>query len=242
MKVCVFPDAHSAAKGAAVCITDLIRGGSIRVLGLATGRSPIEVYRYITEQVTAKKLNLSELESFNLDEYIGLRAQDPSSFHSYMQNRLFSYAKLRKTHFLRGDVRNLLSECHRYEREIARAGGIDLQLLGIGRNGHIGFNEPGSAHDSRTRPVMLSTETRTANQPDFPVGQAVPKQALTMGIGTILEARKIVLLATGVAKSLALRDALHGPTSRDCPASALQRHRDLTVFVDREAASLLDTK
>lgn len=240
LKLRILPTAQSAARATADHISDKIRTGSIRVLGLATGRSPIAVYRSIADQVAAQELDLRAIESFNLDEYVGLNAADPSSFHAYMQRHLFSHVSFRRSHLLDGDAPDPLAECRRYERDIIAAGGINLQLLGIGRNGHIGFNEPGSAHDSHTRPVTLSASTRAANQSDFPAGQTVPEQALTMGIGTIFEARAIVLLATGAAKSAALRDALQGPVNIDCPASALQAHPDLTVFADVDAASQLD--
>lgn len=239
MKLHILPTAQDAAKAAADHIAVKVKGGSVRVLGLATGRTPIALYQRLVDHVAGGKLDLRMIESFNLDEYVGLRAEDPCSFHAYMQQHLFSHAPLKHSYLLEGDAEDPFAECDRYEREIRDAGGIDLQLLGIGQNGHIGFNEPESAHDSRTRPVTLNAMTRAANQPDFPGGRTVPEQALTMGIGTILEARVLVLLATGAAKAQALNAALQGAVSLECPASALQAHADLTVFADTEAASRL---
>lgn len=235
----ILDDAGAATGAAARHIADRIRRDGVRVLGLATGRSPVSIYDHLAAEVAQSRLSLAGITSFNLDEYLGLGAGDPASFHSYMDRHLFSRVEIGRTHLPDGHAPDPAAEALAYDRAIGAAGGIDLQLLGIGRNGHIAFNEPGSDFDSRSRVVALDDSTRRANAPDFPPGQEVPHKALTMGIGTILEAREIVLVATGAAKAQALAAALAGPAGVDCPASALQRHGALRVFADRAAAQHL---
>jgi glucosamine-6-phosphate deaminase len=229
------------AELASTAVVDLIEQRMLAkpaiTLGLATGATPRLVYRKMVERAGAPSWRF--VRCFNLDEYVGLDADHPASFAYYMRDRLFDHVDvdLNRMHIPYGAASDLASAARAYERLIVENGGIDLQLLGIGRNGHIGFNEPGSAHDSRTREVQLAPSTIDANRPDFPDGEYPPATALTMGIGTILDAREIVLLATGAAKSEALAAALQGAVSLDCPASALRRHRAVTVFCDEAAAS-----
>src|SRR5690606_19947837 len=174
--------------------------------------------------------------SFNLDEYIGLPQDHPASFRAYMRRHLFDQVDLPPgSGRLPGVDGDIIKACEDYEAAIRDAGGIDLQLLGIGRNGHIGFNEPGSDFESRKREVELTPCTRAANKADFPADESVPGSAVTMGIGTILEAREIVLVATGASKAEALRAAFKAPPSADCPASALQAHPRVRVFCDTDA-------
>lgn len=239
MEIHVLPDAEAAAKAVAAHIAARVVAGEAHVLGLATGRSPIRIYADLVARVQAGSLSLAGVKSFNLDEYLGLGAADTTSFRSYMEQHLFSRVALAEAHVPDGLARDPQAEALAYERAIAAAGGIDLQLLGIGQNGHIGFNEPGSDLASRTRVVKLTASTLAANAPDFGPGQSVPPEALTMGIGTIMEAREIVLIATGAAKAAALVAALKGPVSPDCPASALQGHAAVHVFADPAAAARL---
>ncbi|NPD16085.1 glucosamine-6-phosphate deaminase [Xinfangfangia sp. D13-10-4-6] len=239
MNLHILKDAGAVARAAASLIAQKVKSAEIRTLGLATGRSPIAVYDDLSARVAAKELSFAGITSFNLDEYIGLSAQNPASFHAFMQRHFFGKVTLAAHHLPDGMAADPAHEAQSFENAIKQAGGIDLQLLGIGRNGHIGFNEPGSALDSRTRLVTLSDSTRSANAPDFPTPGDVPHSALTMGIGTILEAREQLLIATGTAKACAIRAALRGPVSADCPASALQLHALVHVFIDEDAAALL---
>ncbi len=222
--------AEAAEEAAAERIAATVRARPQAVLGLATGRTMIGVYRALL----ASGADLTQATTFNLDEYCGLSADHPGSFRAFMAQNLFGPARMRaeRTHFPGTDA----AAGEAYERAIAAAGGIDLQILGIGTNGHIGFNEPGSPVSSRTRAVTLSPATRAANAPQFAEGE-VPERAVTMGIATILDARAILVVATGAAKAPALAAALEGPVSPDCPASFLARHPDVTVIADSAAAS-----
>jgi len=208
-------------------------------LGLATGRTPLAVYTALRDRVATGQLSLAHAICFNLDEYSGLPAGHPASFESYMRRELFGPIGLPDDRWHLPDGDGGPAEARSFEAAIVAAGGIGLQLLGIGRNGHIGFNEPGAAHDSRTRQVRLTEQTRQANAQDFPASTAVPEYAVTMGIGTILEAREILLMATGTAKAEALAAALQGPVIEAVPASALQRHSRVTVLCDAAAAQFL---
>lgn len=232
------------AELASNAVTDLIEqrmlANPAMTLGLATGATPRSVYKKLVERAGAPSWR--HVRCFNLDEYVGLGAEHPASFAYYMRDLLFDHVDVAmdRTHIPDGAASDLDAAAKIYEQLIAESGGIDLQLLGIGRNGHIGFNEPGSAHDSRTRKVRLAASTMDANRPDFPDGEEPPATALTMGIGTILDAREILLLATGAAKAEALAAALEGPVSLDCPASALQEHSAVMVFCDEAAAAHLN--
>ncbi|NDV51394.1 MULTISPECIES: glucosamine-6-phosphate deaminase [unclassified Salipiger] len=206
------------------------------VLGLATGRTPLAVYARLAAAHRAGT-SFAAVESFNLDEYFGLGPAHPGAFACYMQRHFFEQVDMLAGHgHLPSGLGDPALEARAYEATIDAAGGIGLQLLGIGRNGHIGFNEPGSEFDSRTRIVTLDESTRRANAKDFPEGTEVPREAITMGIGTILEAQRIVLVATGEAKSEALHAAFHRPPSRGCPASALQLHPRVELVCDVGAA------
>jgi glucosamine-6-phosphate deaminase len=235
----VLPDAAAVAEHVARLFADLLDHRPDAVLGLATGATPIPIYRRLVAQVRHGRLSFRQAASFNLDEYVGIGADHPASFRHAMQRHLFDHVDLdpARAHVPDGSAADLEAEAARYEHTIRQAGGIDLQLLGIGRNGHIGFNEPGSALDSRTRVVTLAPATRAANRRAFPPGETVPTRALTMGIGTILEARAIVLVATGAAKASAVAAALEGPVAPSCPASALQAHRGAAIICDAAAAS-----
>lgn len=207
------------------------------VLGLPTGRTPEGMYRRVVADCRKQYHCFSEVTTFNLDEYVGVPRSHPGSYYSYMRSRLFDHVDLdpSRVHVPCGTASSLEAECRSYEQQIASSGSLGLTFLGLGRNGHIGFNEPGADFNSRTRVVTLAESTRAANAPHFPGGE-VPRQAITMGITTILESRRIVLLASGAGKAAAIRRLRDGPATADFPASALKHHPDVTVIVDRAAA------
>ncbi len=240
-QVIVLSSDQEVADHTSVMIADLIRSQPDVVLGLATGGSPVETYRRLIESHRRGDLDFRQVVSFNLDEYIGLSADHPQSFRHFMQSQLFDSINIQpgNAHVPDGRCANIESHVASFERQITEAGGIELQLLGIGRNGHIAFNEPGSAVNSRTREVSLTDETIRANSRFFDSIDEVPKTAITMGIGTILEARRIVLIATGKTKAAAVAAAIDGTMTADCPASWLQSHADVTFVVDEAAASEL---
>ncbi len=238
MEVIVRPDADAAAELAARLMAARVRAKSDLVLGLATGRTMEQVY----DRLAAMDLDFSKCRSFNLDEYIGLPAGHEQSYRRYMDEHLFSRINIAhaNTHVPDGMAADLNSEAARYERLIHEAGGIDLQLLGIGEAGHIGFNEPLSALMSRTREKALAPVTRHQNAALFGGDpDRVPARALTMGVGTILEARELLLLATGSAKASILAKAVEGPITAMISASALQLHPRCKIVVDEAAASAL---
>lgn len=239
MKLLILPEAAAAAVRAAELVANTIRGRPHAVLGLATGGTMLPLYAELVRQHRAGQLSLAHVTSFNLDEYVGLAPDHPGSFHRFMAEALVDPTDLRPeaVHLPRCDAPDPEREVRAYEAQIAAAGGIDLQLLGIGTNGHIGFNEPGSALDSRTRVVPLAAETRAANRRWFDSDAAVPRQATTMGVATILAARACLLLATGAAKASAVAAMVEGPVGPDCPASALQLAPNVTVVLDRAAAA-----
>ncbi|KAA0011942.1 glucosamine-6-phosphate deaminase [Billgrantia pellis] len=211
------------------------------VLGLATGATPLNLYREMVARHRRGRLTLERAITFNLDEYLGLGPEHPASYASYMRRHLFGPMGLdpARAHLPNGTAAAPEAEAKCYEARLQAVGGIDLQLLGIGLNGHIGFNEPGSALDSRARVVCLSATTRAANQRYFPLDESTPTHAITLGIGTIMEARRLLLLASGSAKAAAVSDALEGPITPEVPASVVQRHPRVTVLIDAEAATAL---
>ncbi|MGI9471621.1 MAG: glucosamine-6-phosphate deaminase [Rubripirellula sp.] len=211
------------------------------VLGLATGGTPVGVYRELVRMHRDDGLDFSNATSFNLDEYVGLAANHPQSFRHFMQEQLFDHINIdpSRTHVPDGLVADVPSHASDYEQSIREAGGIGLQLLGIGNNGHIAFNEPGSAADSRTREVDLTQNTIDANARFFESVSEVPRRAITMGIGTIRDAASIVLMATGDAKADAIQSAIEGPCDPQNPASLLQRHPRMTFVLDEAAARKL---
>lgn len=233
----LFRSARDAERLLASLLAARIRSHPASVIVLATGASMLGVCRQLVDIHRAGGVSFAKVTTFNLDEYCGLAADDPSGFAAYMDSNLFDHVDADRTrlHLPQGDD----AGPSRYEAAITAAGGIDLQLLGIGRNGHIGFNEPGSPRASRTRIVELAPPTLAANANDFPAGVAVPRKAVTMGIETILAARRIVLLATGAAKAKALASALEGEISPHNPASFLQEYPDVTIVCDRAAAANL---
>lgn len=241
MKVLILPDAQSAAQKVADLTAQTIIQRGKTVLGLATGSTMERVYADLIARHKHNALSFAEVTTFNLDEYIPLGAQNPQSYHQTMAQLLFSHVDIapHNTHLPRGDAGDLEVEAARYEQLIANAGGIDVQLLGIGQNGHIGFNEPTSSLGGRTRIKTLTRQTRKANARFFADPEDVPRHAITMGIGNILEARHCVLLALGTGKAQAVARMIEGPLGADCPATALQLHPKATIVLDRDAANAL---
>ena len=211
------------------------------VLGLATGNSPIGLYNELARRFREDWIDLCFVHTYNLDEYMDLPADHPASYHAFMSEHLFERTNLgpRHVHFPPTGVEDIDAACLRWEENIEAAGGIDWQLLGIGRNGHIGFNEPGSPFDSRTRRIELTESTRTANARFFEDPEDVPHQAVTMGIGTILEAKRLRVLAFGETKAQILERVLRSEDDPSIPLNALRRHPDAALYIDSAAAARL---
>ncbi len=221
-------------------VVSFIKAKPDAVLGLATGKTMIGIYEYLVKAYKEGMVDFSMVTTFNLDEYLGVLPNDPASFRHFMDEHLFKHVNIseEKINIPSSLPEDVTKECEEYEKKIKEAGGIDLQLLGIGRDGHIGFNEPSSSLQSRTRVKTLTEETLRDN---FPDGEG-PRFAITMGLGTILEAKQIILAASGEAKAQAIANAVEGPLSASCPASILQFHPNVKIIVDRKAASLLKRK
>lgn len=247
VKCQIFPSAEIASKALALEIKALIHRraveGKAAVLGLATGRSPLFLYEELVRLHREEGLSFANVVSFNLDEYCGLDPEHPRSYRTFMDEHLFGCIDIlpENIHVPAGDLspEEIGPYCRAYEEAIVKAGGIDLQILGIGRTGHIGFNEPGAGRASRTALVHLDDITRADAAADFGGLEHVPSHAITMGCGTILESRKIVLMAWGANKAEIVAKAFDGPVSDDVPASYLQEHGDVSVYLDQAAASEL---
>jgi glucosamine-6-phosphate deaminase len=236
MRIEVHGSRAEAARALAREIAALLRERPDAVLGLPTGATPVELYRELVRLHREEGLSFARARTFNLDEYLGLSEGDPRSFRAWMQAQLFGRVDLRpeNAHVPRCAAAGP-GEARRYAAELAAAGGIDLQVLGVGRNGHIGFNEPGSARDSRTREVELAAETRAAAAAACGGLERVPERALTLGVAEILEARAIRVLAFGKGKCEVVRRLCEGPIGPELPASFLRGHRDVQLFLDAEA-------
>jgi glucosamine-6-phosphate deaminase len=242
VKITVLDSKEEVAAALAGRVASTLRAKPDAVLGLASGRTPVDGYAELRRLHAAGSTDWSRASTFNLDEFAGVDSHDPGSFRTFMERHLFGGVNLRaeRIHFLNGAAKDLNAECDRYEAAIAEAGGIDLQLLGIGTNGHIGFNEPGDDLPVRTHRVRLMESTRRDNAMLFDNDPSrVPAEALSMGIGTILRARRIVLVATGDKKAECIRQATSGRLTTRVPASMLQVHADVELLLDRGAASLI---
>lgn len=241
MEIIIQPDAAEAAELAARVIQREIETNPQSVLGLATGRTMEFVYARLAALHQQDGLDFSGCRTFNLDEYVGLPGQHENSYRFYMDQHLFGRVNIdrKKTRVPDGMAADLAAECAGYERRIRRSGGIDLQLLGLGLSGHLGFNEPLSAFGSRTRTVALAPATLQQNASLFPEPELMPRQAITMGLGTILESRRCLLLATGAAKSEIVAATIEGAVTCTVPASALQLHPDCLIILDEAGASRL---
>ena len=238
-KILICRDSDAASSKVAEMIADAIRSKPKTVLGLATGGTPVGTYRELVRMHQEEGLDFSDVTSFNLDEYIGLGPDHPQSFHHFMRQNLFDHVNITQTHVPDGLAADIALHARAYEENIRIAGGIDLQILGIGSNGHIAFNEPGSAADSRTRAIDLTPDTINANSRFFDSIDEVPRHAITMGIGTILQAKRIVLMAMGKGKADAVKRAIEDKPDLSHPASWLQQHDEVTFVLDQDAASQL---
>jgi glucosamine-6-phosphate deaminase len=241
MEVLLFDSADQIARAAAQRVATVVRDKPHAVLGLATGSTPLALYRELIRLHRDESLDFSGVTTFNLDEYIGLASDHPQSYHRFMHEHLFAHLNVAAANINipSGTASDFRAFCRDYEQRIVDRGRIDLQILGIGTDGHIAFNEPGSSLGSRTRIKTLAQQTIADNARFFGRPEDVPIYAVTMGVGTILEAREILLLATGQHKADAVAAAIEGPVTSLCTASALQMHRDTRFYLDRPAASKL---
>jgi glucosamine-6-phosphate deaminase len=241
MEVVIQRSGRSASAYAGRLVARLVKEKPSAVLGLATGETPLALYRELITLHQEEGLDFSRVTTFNLDEYLGLSPDHPASYHSFMQENLFRHINVpsSRVHIPDGLAKDLPAFCEHYEKAIRGAGGIDLQVLGIGTDGHIGFNEPGSSLASRTRIKTLTTRTREDNARFFQNIEEVPHHVITMGVGTIMGAKHIVALAFGEHKAAAVAAAVEGPITAMVPASILQMHPYVTFLMDEASASRL---
>lgn len=242
MNVRILKDEKAVARAVAARVIATLTATPTAVLGLPTGRTPVQLYARLRAAHAAGRVDFAQATTFNLDEFLGLPSHHPASYRAFMETHLFGHVNLsrRRIHFLNGVAADPVAECARYEAAITRVGGIDLQILGIGANGHIGFNEPAAGLIGDSHPARLAPGTRRSNADLFGGRvKAVPPHALSMGVGTILRSRAIVLVATGAGKAGAIKAAVEGLVTTQVPASLLQLHGDVEVVVDQAAASKL---
>ncbi|MCR4616190.1 MAG: glucosamine-6-phosphate deaminase [Clostridiales bacterium] len=240
MNVLIYDSAEVIGQVVGKLFCDHVNNAPKACLGLATGVTPIPTYNYIAEEYAKGKVSFSNVTTFNLDEYCDLPREHRNSFYSFMMDNLFSKIDIKpeNINFLDGNAADVEAESRRYAQKIEAAGGIDIQLLGIGRNGHIGFNEPSDKFTDEAFKVKLTDSTIEANSvffDDIPM----PHFAITMGIGSIMRAKKILLIATGESKAQAIKNTVEGEVTPQNPASILNQHPDVTIYLDRAAASLL---
>jgi glucosamine-6-phosphate deaminase len=241
MRVIIVKDTKQLGKVSAGLIAAEMKKKPTFVLGLATGSSPIPLYQEFIRLNKSKALDFSTTITFNLDEYVGLKPTHDQSYRYFMNQQLFDHVNINKknTHVPDGMAKDIEGACDEYERMIADVGGIDCQVLGIGSNGHIGFNEPGTSLGSRTHMTCLTESTIADNSRMFARKEDVPTKAITMGIGTIMEAERIVLVANGPKKADCIAKAIEGPVTATVPASVLQFHPRVTFVVTQDAATKL---
>src|SRR3954452_10147583 len=241
MEVVVLPTYEQMSRAAAQVVADVLNAKPNAVLGMATGSTPLGLYQELVRMHREEGLDFTQVTTFNLDEYVGLRPEHAQSYHYFMQENFFRHVNIAPSNIYipSGTTSNYRSFCEWYERRIEECGGIDVQILGIGSDGHIAFNEPGSSLSSRTRLKTLAKSTIDDNARFFDRAADVPIYAITMGVGTIMEARQILVLANGVKKADAVAAAVEGPVTAMITASALQMHPNTKVFVDESAASQL---
>ncbi len=237
MKVIRTKNYQEMSKMAANFILDKVKSSSELTLGLATGGTPVQTYHYLAKDYQEQKTSYQHVTTFNLDEYIGLDPSDPNSYHYYMDKHFFSKVNIPsdQTFIPNGLAENFEKECQAYDEEIKKHNGIDLQLLGLGTNGHVGFNEPGTAFDQHTHIVALTESTMQANARFFNNINQVPNRAITMGIASIMESKEILLLVSGKEKNDALNKLLHGEIDKHFPASVLNQHENVTIIADEDA-------
>lgn len=240
MQIRILEDSDGLGRSAAEAVAKELKAKPRSILLLPTGSTPLDMYRHLIDIHAQEQVSFSQATFFNLDEYLGLFSEHPASYRRYMEENFYCCVDtdLDRVYVPNGNAPDPAVECERYEEAIKGAGGIDLCVLGIGRNGHIGFNEPGASFDSRTRVVRLTESTRRVNAEDFE-GDRAPEKAITVGMGTILGSKKILLLASGENKATAVARVVEGPITEEVPASVLQRHSNFTLLLDQEAASSL---
>jgi glucosamine-6-phosphate deaminase len=241
MEVIIQPTYREMSRAAALLVRDVLNRKPNAVLGMATGSTPLGLYQELVRMHREEGLDFSQVTTFNLDEYVGLPVTHPQSYHYFMHENFFQHVNIPKQNIYipSGTTTNYAAFCEWYERRIGEVGGIDVQILGIGSDGHIAFNEPGSSLTSRTRLKTLAKSTIDDNARFFDRREDVPVYAITMGVGTILEARELILLANGKKKADAIAAAVEGPVTGMITASALQMHPSAVVFVDEEASGKL---
>ncbi len=241
MLVDIVSDYDALSVLAANKVAELIKARPHAVIGFATGSTPLGLYQRLIQMHKDEGLDFSGITTFNLDEYVGLPADHLQSYAYFMERHLFAHININhaSVHLPDGMSSDIDGHCAWYEEQIEKAGGIDLQILGIGANGHLAFNEPGSSLGSRTRIKTLTTETVHSNARFFDATDQVPKYAITMGVGTIMESRKLLLLASGAGKADAIKATLEGPVTAMVPATIVQLHRDAHTVIDEMAASKL---
>ena len=241
MKIVVLQDYSSLSKQAAALVGEFIQRRPAAVLGLATGSTPLGLYRELAGMVRRGRVDFGRVTTFNLDEYYPISRTNPQSYYYYMRRHFWGPLGIApgRAHIPDGNPADAAAACRDYELKIRRAGGIDLQVLGIGINGHIGFNEPGPRLTAETHLASLSPETIAANSRFFEKAADVPRSAITMGLGTIMRAREVLLLASGRSKARAIGETIKGGLTTAVPASLLQAHPRVTVMLDREAALCL---
>ncbi|KGX88181.1 glucosamine-6-phosphate deaminase [Pontibacillus litoralis] len=242
MEIVVKENYEALSNYVAQCIQEQIKDKPSSVIGLATGSTPVGTYKELVEAYKRKEVDFSKISTINLDEYIGLSNDHPQSYHVFMQEQLFNHVNIEEqnTHIPNGVATNLEEECQRYEQVIDTIGPVDLQILGIGVNGHIGFNEPGSSFTGKTSIVPLTESTIEANARFFDTMEEVPREAVTMGIQSILKSKKIILLASGESKAPVIEQLLSGEVTEALPASVLHQHEDVTIVVDPLAYQLVN--
>ncbi len=241
MEVIICQDSGKASELAAKLLKNQVKKRKHSVLGLATGSTPLTMYKMFIDFVKAEGIVTSEMIAFNLDEYVGVGKDHEGSYAYYMKKNFMEPLDLdpRQLNIPDGMAEDVKKECENYEKRIRQQGPIDLQILGLGQDGHIGFNEPGSSLGSRTRIKSLTEETRDVNRAAFSSLEEVPRHVITMGIQTIMESQKIALMAFGKSKAATVAKMVEGPVSALVPASVLQFHPQVKVFLDEEAASEL---
>ncbi|MBK5444486.1 glucosamine-6-phosphate deaminase [Peribacillus butanolivorans] len=239
MNIIKVQDYKEMSQSAANIVIRKVKENSKIKLGLATGGTPKGTYDTLIEDHMQNNTSYENVTSFNLDEYIGLDSNDPNSYHYYMDQSLFAHININKeqTYLPNGTADNLDKECTRFDKMIETLGGIDLQILGIGQNGHIGFNEPGTSFSSGTHVVALEESTRQANARYFDSIDEVPTHAITMGIATIMKSKEILLLISGEEKAETLKKLIHGEITEEFPASILKKHNNVTIIADQKALS-----
>lgn len=241
MRIMIEEDYDAMSRKAALIVAGQVLLKPNTVLGLATGSTPLGMYQELIRMYKQGEIDFSEVVTFNLDEYYQLPPDNEQSYHYFMRKSLFDHINIKpeNIHLLKGNCADAEEESADYEESLRRAGGIDLQILGIGVNGHIGFIEPDQRLNVRTSLIKLTTDTLQANSRFFTAPEEVPRQAFSMGLRAILTAKRIVLLASGKSKAHAIKETVNGYVSTSVPSSFLQTHADVTLIVDREAGSLI---